>query len=182
MNIGAVYVGLLILGVAYAAVAGAMGWLSGLGGDVGVHMDASGHLDAGHLHPISGTTIATFITGFGAGGTLAHFLFGWSKPAGLACATGSGLALAAAAYFVLELVFTHTQAGSEFAVSDMAGRDAEITVAIPSGGVGEIAFQVKGQRELAAARTIDGSALTKGQAVVIDRVGGPTVYVRAKGH
>ena len=65
MSIGMLYVGLLILGVVYAVIAGALGWLSDLG-HADVHMDAGGHLDAGHAHPVSGTTIATFITGFGA--------------------------------------------------------------------------------------------------------------------
>jgi hypothetical protein len=67
VTIGLLYVGLLVLGVVYAAVAGALGWIADLGeGDI--HVDASGHLDAGHPHPISGTTMATFITGFGPGG------------------------------------------------------------------------------------------------------------------
>ena len=71
MSIGILYVSLLALGVFYAFLTGVLGWFSDLGG-VGVHLDASGHLDAGSLHPISGTTVATCITGFGAGGVVAH--------------------------------------------------------------------------------------------------------------
>ena len=178
MTIGLVYVGLLVLGVAYALLSGALGWVSDLfvGGDV--HVNATGHLDAGHPHPISGTTAATFITGFGGGGTLAHYLFEWSRTASLAFATGSGLAVAGAAFLVLDLVFSQTQAGSEFADESLVGRNAEVVTPIPQGGMGEVAYTVKGQRELAAARSVDGVPLPRGRIVVIERVTGSTFHVR----
>ena len=68
MSIGLLYLGLLVLGVTYAAISGAMGWLSDLG-DSDVQVDAGGDLEAAHPHPISGTTLATFVTGFGGPGT-----------------------------------------------------------------------------------------------------------------
>ena len=179
MTLGMVFVGLLILGVAYAAMAGAMGWFSDLGGG-DIHLDASGHFDAGHPHPISGTTLATFVTGFGGGGTVAQYLLGWGTGGSLAVATGSGLALAAAAFGVLELIFKQTQAGSEFSMEEIAGRDAEVITSIPAGGTGEVAYLAKGQREVAAARASDGSAISKGKLVVIEKVLGPTMFVREK--
>lgn len=179
MTIGIVYVSLLGLGVVYALVSAALGWFSDFGGD-GIHVDASGHLDAGHAHPISGTTIATFITGFGGGGVVAHYLLRWPTLGGLLTATVSGIALAAAAYLVLELIFSQTQAGSEHAVSDAVGSEAEVVTPIPADGAGEVAYLTRGQREVAAARSLDGSAVPRGRLVVIDRVVGQTLYVRAK--
>ena len=179
MSIGIVYVGLLIVGVVYALIAGASGWLSDLGGG-DIHVDASGHLDAGHVHPVSGTIVATFITGFGGGGTVGHYLFEWPLIGSLGLATGSGLALAAAAFAVLELIFKQTQAGSEFAVDEIVGREAEVITPIPVGGTGEVAYIVKGQREVGAARSADGSAVLKGALVVIEKVSGPTLYIRPK--
>lgn len=178
MTIGHLYLGLLGLGLAYALLAGLMGWLSDLGGDV--HVDATGHLDAGHLHPVSGTTIATFITGFGAGGTVAHYYFEWPLPLGLALAAFTGLAVAAAAYGVLELLFEHTQAGSEFSAEEAVGRDAEVITSISAGGTGEVAYLARGQRVHSAARSSDETAIGRGSLVVIDRVTGATVYVRKK--
>lgn len=90
MTIGLLYIGLLVVGVVYALIAGGLGWIADLGGG-DVHLDASGHLDAGHPHPISGTTAATFVTGFGGGGTVAHYLFelplgeAWASPRSRAC-------------------------------------------------------------------------------------------------
>ena len=179
MTIGLVYIGLLLVGVVYAVIAGAMGWLSDLGGG-DVHVDASGHLDAGHPHPISGTIVATFITGFGGGGTVGHYLFELRLGGSLALAAASGLVLAAAAFGVLELIFKQTQAGSEFAVEEMSGREAEVITSIPRDGTGEVATIVKGQREVSAARTSDGSPVGKGRIVVIEKGVGPTLFVREK--
>ena len=179
MTIGQLYLGLLALGLVYALFAALMGWLSDLGGG-DIHLDASGHLDAGHLHPVSGTTAATFITGFGGGGTVAHYYLDWSLLGGLALATATGLVVAAAAYAVLEFVFKHTQAGSEFAVEEAVGRDAEVIVPIPEGGTGQIAYLAKGQRQQSAARATDGAPIAKGAVVVIDKVMGATIYVSSK--
>ena len=180
MTLGAFYLGLLVLGFAYAAIAGLAGWLSDLG-DGDVHVDASGHLDAGHPHPISGTTVATFVTGFGGGGVVAHYYLEWPPLGSLGVAVATGLAVAAAAFAVLELIFSQTQAGSEFAVEEAVGREAEVITAIAAGGVGEVAYLARGQREQGAARAADGAAIAKGSVVVIEKVMGSTLYVRRKG-
>ena len=179
MSVGVVYICLLSLGVVYAFVAGTLGWLHDLGGG-DIHVDISGHLDAGHIHPVSGTTLATFITGFGGGGIVGHYLLRWTLLPGLALATASGVALAGAAYLVLELIFRQTQGGSEFTVNEAIGREAEVITAIPLRGAGEVAYIVRGQREIAPARLEDGGALAKGRIAVIDKVMGHTVYVRGK--
>ena len=179
MSIGVFYLCLLVLGLLYAFVSGVLGWLSDLG-DADIHLDASGHLDAGGPHPVSGTTVATFITGFGGGGVVAHYGLGWPLLGGLGLALGGGLVVAAAAYGVLELIFKQTQAGGEFAVEQMVGRSCEVITPIPADGMGEIAYQVKGQREVAAARAVDGAPIAKGRLVVIERVSASTVYVRVQ--
>jgi hypothetical protein len=178
MTIGLFYVTLLVIGFLYSVVSLLAGWVSDLGGDF--HVDAAGHLDAGHPSPVSGTTIATFITGFGGGGVVAHYWLKWSLLGSLGIALASGLVVAAAAYAILDFIFEETQAGSEFAVAETVGRDAEVIIAIPSGGVGEVAYIMRGQREQSAARSVDGEAIAKGLPVVIDRVSGPTAYVRRK--
>jgi len=179
MSIGVFYVCLLLLGLLYALVSGVLGWLSDLG-DGDIHVDTGGHLETAGPHPISGTTVATFITGFGAGGVIGHYGLKWGLLPGLGLALGGGLVVAAAAYGVLELIFKHTQAGAEFGAEDLAGREAEVITPIPAGGMGEVACNVKGQREVAAARSADGAAIARGRIVVIETVSGSTVHVRAK--
>jgi hypothetical protein len=179
MSIGIFYLCLLLLGLLYALLSGVLGWFADLGhGEI--QFDSGGHLEAGSPHPISGTTVATFVTGFGAGGVVAHYGLKWELLAGLGLALVSGFAVAAAAFGVLELIFKQTQAGSEFDVQEMVGREVEVITPIPAGGMGEIACSAKGQREVAAARSIDGSAIGKGRLAVIEKVTASTVYVRVK--
>jgi membrane protein implicated in regulation of membrane protease activity len=180
MTIGVLYISLLVLGGVYALITGGLGWFSDVGGGGDIHVDAGGHMDAGHPHPISGTTVATFITGFGGGGVLAHYLFEWGRVPGLLFAFVSGLVLAAAAFGVLETIFSQTQAGAEFATEEVTGREAEVITTIPAGGAGEVAYEIRGQREQASARVSSGASVPKGRIVVIEKVMGQTVYVRPK--
>jgi hypothetical protein len=179
MTIGLFYVSLLVIGFLYSVLAVFAGWMSDIGG-ADLHVDVPGHADVGHLGPISGTTIATFLTGFGGGGVVAHYWLRWPLLGSLGVAIGAGVVVAAAAFAILDFVFKETQAGSEFSVAETVGRDAEVIGAIPAGGVGEIAYIMRGQREQSAARSADGEAIAKGSPVVIDRVSGPTAYVRRK--
>jgi hypothetical protein len=179
MSLGLIYIGLLGLGVLYALAATVMGWFSDIGGD-DITIDAGGHFDVGHAHPVSGTTVATFITGFGGGGIVGHFVLDRPTLESLLIATVSGFALSAAAYGVLSIVFRHTQAGGEFHLGDLAGSEAEVTLGIPAGGTGQVAILVKGQRELASARASDGTAIPKNHGVVIERVVGSTLYVKPR--
>ena len=181
MTIGLIYTSLLAIGIVYALFATVFGWFADHDfGGLHVDVDASGHVDVGQPHPISGTSIATFITGFGAGGTVAHYHFEWSLLSGLLAASVTGMVLAGAAFAVLEMLFSRTQAGSEFAVGDAVGRVAEVITSIATGATGEIAYSVKGQRERAAARAVDGAEIAKGRSVVIERFVGATAYVRPR--
>lgn len=186
MSVGLIYICLLGLGVVYALMTGVFGWLSDLIGGGEVHVDVGGHDVAGHLdspdashsHPISGTTAATFVTGFGGGGIVAHYLLGFAVVPGLLVASGSGVALAFAAYLALDWLFKQTQGGSEYSVAEVSGREAEVISAIPAGGMGEIAYQVRGRRENSPARAVDGGEIPKGRLVVIEKTLGNTFYVR----
>jgi hypothetical protein len=178
MSIGILYIGLLAAGVVYALIAGALGWLGDVGH--GFHLDAAGHADVSHPHPLSGTVVATFVTGFGGGGVVAHYVLHWGLLAGLGLALASGLVLATAAFLLMDWLFAQTQAGSEFASDLLVGREAEVITTIPADGTGEISYLVKGQRGFGPARTADGSAVPRGRPVVIERVVGSTHVVRLK--
>ena len=179
MSIGMVYASLFGLGAVYALLLAIIGAFADH--DFGGHVegvDAVGGVD--QPHPISGTMVATFITGFGGGGSIAHYFLGWALLPGLLTAAATGLVMAGAAFGVLELIFSRTQAGSEFKSSDAAGRAAEVITAVPEDGIGEIAYIVRGQRQLAGARAIDGRAIKKGTRVVIEEMMGTTARVRPR--
>ncbi len=177
MNIGLVYASLFAVGAVYALLMAVVGAFADH--DFGGHLDgadAVGGID--QPHPISGTVVATFVTGFGGGGSIAHYFLEWDVLPGLLAAAATGLAMAGAAFAVLEMIFSRTQAGAEFKSSDAVDRLAEVITAVPEDGIGEIAYIVRGQRELAGARASGGGAIKKGTMVVIDRMMGTTAYVR----
>jgi hypothetical protein len=99
VTIGILYISLLVLGFLYSVISLLAGWVSDVGGhlDLGGHVDVPGHADVGHLGPISGTTVATFVTGFGGGGTIAHYWLRWPLLGSLATAIGAGVVVAGAA-------------------------------------------------------------------------------------
>lgn len=184
-TIGLVYIGLLGLGVLYALLAGVFGFLSDVVSGIDAHLPGDIQVDipgadATSSQPITGTLAATFITGFGGGGIVAHYLFGWSLVPGLLTAAGTGIVLAAVAFAALDALFKQTQGGSEYRSDELVGREAEIVTPIPAGGLGEVAYLVRGQRDSASARSTDGSAVGRGEPIIIDRVVGGTVYVRRR--
>lgn len=180
MTVGLIYICLFTAGLVYALIAGFFGWLGDIGGGADIHMDLSGHLAPGHTHPVAGPVLATFVTGFGGGGILAQFVLGWSIFPGLGLATLLGGGMALAALLTLEFVLKQTVAGSEFSMSEAEGGEGEVIASLPAGGTGEVAYDMRGQREVAPARSAEGTAIAKGTIVVIDKVVGNTLYVRDK--
>lgn len=59
----------------------------------------------------------------------------------------------------------------------MQGHPATVTVAIPAGGVGEIAYEADGRRWTVRARSFDDAAIAAGAEVAIDRVEDGVAYV-----
>jgi len=178
MTLGLFYAGLFAVGVVYALLTTVFGWIADhdFGGLHADGVDGAGEID--QPHPISGTVLATFITGFGGGGTIAHYLLEWPLLGGLLAATVTGVVLAGTAFAALELLFSRTQAGSEFRDDDLVGRTAEVITTIPAQGIGEIAYLVKGQRIRSAARAVGDEAVRKGTLVEIERMLGAVAHVR----
>jgi len=130
--------------------------------------------------PLSPTTIAAFITGFGGFGMLFNRLPATSHPAVSATlATLAGFVVAAAVFWVFRKVFRATQSSSEGRVAALIGAEATIITPIPQDGVGEIAYVQGGSRYSAPARGEDGFAIGNGASVKITRIVGAQFYVRA---
>lgn len=73
-----------------------------------------------------------------------------------------------------------TQAAEHDVVDErylLQGHPAQVTVAIAAGNHGEISYEVGGKRYNVAAQSLDGTPLTAGTEVVIDRVENGVAYV-----
>lgn len=172
--------------VIYTAIA-ALGFLLLLGmlvlGDLfGADHDLAGHdvsidHDAGGPSVFSARIMASFVTAFGVGGVVARY-YGLSHPAASGVGVVSGAILASVVYQFARVLYSQ-QASSEIHMASLVGQPAEVAVAIPKGGVGQVTATVGGERTDHIARAADGSAIARGTAVTITGLLGESVVVTA---
>jgi len=150
--------------------------------DVDIGMDAPDvDVDVGgaiELPSISPFAIASFITGFGGAGIAANLAFNVSAVVSLLWATLGGLLVGGAMQLFFGAVLLKSQGSSEVQVSQIRGRIAEVTVPIPKGTIGQVAFVAQGRRVTYGARAEGYLAIPRGTQVEIVRIVGGTAVVR----
>lgn len=202
-TLSCVYSVLFFVGLGYAVFVAITGGLSqidlpdidvdvpqiNLPGDVdipgaGVHIGGpevpAAGLDAPDVpvSPLSPITIATFVTVFGGVGVLSLQFFQVDPRLSLVFASLSGLVCAGLMYLLFSQVFIRSQASSEVRRGELVGLEAEVTVPIGQTSPGQVVYVTKSGRMSSMARSVDGSAIPRGQFVRIVRVLGPQVLVR----
>jgi membrane protein implicated in regulation of membrane protease activity len=202
-TLNCVYLTLFFVGVGYALFIVITGGLSGiempdvdidvpqidLGGDVsvpGVDVSigapdmATGGIDAPDVSvsPLSPITIATFITIFGGMGALSLELLDVDPRWSLLIAIASGLVGSGLMYVFYTRILLAAQSSSIVRRSDLIGLHAEVMVPIGETTPGKVTYVTKTGRMSSMARSIDGSALPRGQFVEIVQTTGPQVLVR----
>lgn len=153
-----------------------------MGGDVH-HVPGAGHAEVGWAQhelpgfsPLSPTTLSAFVTAAGGMGWAAMRWWEWGPWAASALALVCGLAFAALVFFGMSLMFRVTQGSSMVALDSLVGMEAEVSLVIPPGALGEVVFVRNGQRATMAARCADGAAVARGATVVIKSVS-PTQFI-----
>lgn len=189
------YVVCLALGLVFTILCGIFGHFFGGhdadagGADVGgadAGVGTGGHAEGGFADSgvpamsfFSPTVLATFVTAFGAIGTILssvdsiagkHLIIATISAAG-------GLVIAWITLLFFNTAFRKLQGSSESKVSRLVGQEANVITAIPEGGVGEIAYIQGGTRYNAPARTETGQPVAAGQLVKITRIVGSQFYV-----
>ena len=154
-----------------------VGELFGADHEVGAH---DGDVDHGGGPSIfSARIMAAFLTAFGVGGVVARY-YDLPHPAASGIGVVSGIVLAGIVYQFAKFLYSQ-QASSDVRMTDLVGRSAEVSVAIPAGGVGQIALTFGGERSDHIARSADGRALIRGVEVVITGLRGDSVVVKPAG-
>ncbi len=146
--------------------------------DVPIHEASLDHGDLdvhGGPSPFGTRVIAAFLTFFGVGGIIGqHFGFGHVASSGIGIVLG--LVGATAVHQFAKLLHSQ-QASSSIAMKDLVKRLAQVTIAIPENGVGEVALTVGLEETVQLARSVDGRAIPSGGEVVIQAVRGSQVIV-----
>jgi membrane protein implicated in regulation of membrane protease activity len=148
-------------------------------GDHDVDHDGFDHgagLDSGGPSILSVRVMAAFLTAFGVGGIVARY-YSLSHPAASGVGVVAGIVMAGLVYQFARLLYSQ-QASSELRMGGLIGATAEVSVAIPAGGVGQISLSAGGEQTEHIARSADGRALSRGTTVVIAALGGHAVVVK----
>jgi membrane protein implicated in regulation of membrane protease activity len=140
--------------------------------EVGV---AHGEADFGGPSLFSVRTMAAFLTAFGVGGIVGRY-YGLSHPAASGVGVAAGAVMAGIVYQFARLLYSQ-QASSELHMTSLVGRTAEVSIAIPAGGIGQVSLSVGGERSEHIARAAAGGALPRGAEVVITGLRGDSVVV-----
>src|SRR5207245_2778132 len=126
------------------------------------------------LSPVS---LALFVTTFGGVGLLLKKL-GFPSLVQLPVGVVSGFIVGGAVSYAFFRIVQSTQASSHARAGEEIGIEAEVTVSIPNGGLGEIAYVVRGTRYTNPARTADGKELPARVTVKIIKQAGNTYIVQ----
>jgi len=187
-----VYLVCFFLGLGFAIVSGLLSGVFsggaeahldvGGGGEGGGDAGAGGHggsLDGTvHFSPMSPVVLSMFIATFGGAGIVFKRILSLPLAAHVPLALASALGVAGAVFLLFYRVFAATQSSSEARAADVIGLEAEVTVPIPHGGLGEIAYTIGGTRYTNPARTADGKELPAHAPVRIVRFVGNTYIVQ----
>jgi membrane protein implicated in regulation of membrane protease activity len=167
-----IYATIAFVGFVFLLVMLFVGDLFGGDGHDGVeHADG----DIGGPSVFSSRIMAAFITAFGVGGVVARY-YGLSHPAASGTGILSGAVMAGLVLQFARILYSQ-QASSELQMTRLVGRSAEVTVAIPAAGVGQISLSIGGERTEHVARSKDGRAVARGTQVVVAALGGDAVVV-----
>lgn len=180
-----VYLFCLAVGFVFVVISALMGHLFG-GGHA--HVEGSGgHAEAGGdssdspgMSFFSPIIMAAFVTAFGAFGLVFSQIEATRRPLFSApLAIVGAFVVATALVGVLRKVMRASDSSSESKVSSLPGCVATVISAIPTGGVGEIAYVQGGTRYTAPAREEEGLSVGTGKSVTITRIVGQQCYVTA---
>jgi membrane protein implicated in regulation of membrane protease activity len=167
-----IYAGIALVGFLFLLIMLFVGDIFGGDHDLVGH-DVSGEF--GGPGVFSSRIMAAFITAFGVGGIVARY-YELSHPAASGVGIASGAVMAGLVYQFAKILYSQ-QASSELQMTRLVGRTAEVSVAIPAHGVGQITLSVSGERTEHVARSKDGQALPRGSEVVITELRGDSVVV-----
>jgi membrane protein implicated in regulation of membrane protease activity len=142
------------------------------------HAANGAHRGSG-ISAVNGFTITVFLCWFGGAGYLLHHSSIFGGPLVLLIALISGVAGAALIWAVLFKLLLPRERVLTPEETEMAGVLAQVSDSIRDGnGIGEIIFSQSGARRAAAARSEDGSAIERGEEVIVIRYDRGVAYVR----
>jgi len=173
----AIFLGIAALGFLFLVISFVFGEVFGHG-DVGGH-DATPHDVHGDGHGVSifsTRIVSVFITAFGGFGAIGVHL-GYRIEVSTIMGLVGGAVFGGLIYLFASFLYSQ-QASSDIRVGELVGRTAQVTVAIPRDGLGQVRCSLGESIVEKIARTKNGGAIPLNTSVTIESVVGETVLVR----
>lgn len=143
--------------------------------DVGAH-GGDVHGDAQGVGFLNSRVLSVFVTAFGGFGAIGAHL-GYRIEISTAIGLVGGMIFGGIIYLFARFLYGQ-QASSGVGVGELVGRTAQISVAIPAGGLGQVRCALGENVVEKLARTVDGGAIPANTSVKIESIVGETVLVR----
>jgi hypothetical protein len=168
-----VFLGIAGVGFLFLLLSLVLGELFDVFGDFDHDVDH----DLGHGGPgfFSTRVLSVFVTAFGGLGAIG-IVRGYSIFQSSLIGLVGGVALATPVYFLARFLYSQ-QASSLIQVSDLVGKTAQVSVAIPEGGVGQIRCLVGESVAEKIARSRDGQGIALNSLVRVEEIIGESVVV-----
>lgn len=180
-TLNCIYFAMVIAGLIFALGTLMLGQLGGGDGDVDGDVDADGDFSSvGDLRIFSPITMATFVTVFGATGLIATLGFGVDGRLSLVIALVVASVLSLIVAYVYSRILVVMQGSTDIRQADMIGMLGQVTTPIPAGGLGEVLFEISGERGIKPARAEDQGAIPRGITVVVKEVIGGVLVVQPR--
>lgn len=173
----AVFLGIAAIGFLFLLASFVFGEAFGHAGADG--HDGSPHDVQGDAHGVSFFStriLSVFITAFGGFGAIGVHL-GYRIEISTIMGLFGGAVFGGLIYLFASFLYSQ-QASSDIRVSELVGRTAQVTVAIPKDGLGQIRCSLGESVVEKLARSEDGGAISVNTSVKIESVVGETVLVR----
>lgn len=171
----AIFLALAAVGFLFLVISFAFGELFGHA-DLGGH-DADLHGDAhGGVSFFSSRVLSVFVAAFGGFGAIGiHLGYGTGVSTGIGLL--GGVFFGAIIYLFASFLFSQ-QASSDVRVADLVGSTAQVSVAIPKGGLGQIRCTMGESVVEKIARSEDGGEIPANTLVKVEAIVGETALVR----
>jgi membrane protein implicated in regulation of membrane protease activity len=175
-----IFLAIASIGFLFLVISFVFGELFGGHGDMGGHDVDHGdvHGDVHGVSIFSTRILSVFVTAFGGFGAIGIHL-GYRTEVATGIGLFGGAVFGAIIYLFASFLYSQ-QASSDVRVSELVGRTAEVTVAIPRDGLGQVRCSLGESIVEKIARTPDGQAVPANASVRIESVIGETVLVRCE--
>lgn len=149
------------------------------GDALNLDFDVDADVDTGFdFISVSPFALAIFGATFGLTGLIARLWLEMDAVPSILWAVGVGILVGASAQAFFIYVLSPSRS-SHFNLSDDAvGREVEVIISIPAGGLGQVAFDNVSGRVTLGARSNSGTEIRRGETVLIERITGRVAVVR----